>query len=897
MKQVKKPGIILIALLLLIFIMPDYVSLAQDRHLNLIPLPQKVEFSGGKFTFSPGYMVYLLHPDDSAVLFPVNQFFREVKAKFGFYPQYNESMKKSAIVIGERGWEKKFDKLTETDTSALKKCGQEGYILKVSPKRLILAANTDTGVFYGIQTLNQLIRANALENAIPCVTIVDWPALKYRGWQDDISRGPIPGLAYLKEEIRKMSAFKMNAFTLYTENVFKLKCHPDIAPDDGITAEEIKTLSEYARKYHVELIGNFQAFGHFGKILEKPAYSHLAETPKIISPAFPGTYKLLGDIIGEIATAYDSKLFNINCDEVFGLGSGPAKTMVDTMGLAGLYAWHINKLADILKPYHKTIMMWGDIARDYPDIIQRLPKDIIVLLWAYQAAPSFRAYIEPFKKAGLTFWICPGVSCWNRIFPDLKTAEINIAHFVRDGYEMEAQGMLNTTWDDDGENLFGMNWFPLAWGAECAWKPVISEDDSAGLDEKYYTFTRSFDPVFFGSKTSVAEQIIQLSNLRKHSSAGNLSDGAFWQPMIGKKSHLSSPERHISDALSLEQESSALIRSFEEMKNKVKYNKKTIDYLIFAAKRAEFMARKNELRYQLNDPVLRKRLRADEVIRRLSGLANVLKELKKQYIILWNRENMPWWLDKNLAKYDRLTEDLKNTPYHIFIHSDTAYFSSIRRITLKSLLPADKIFYTLDGSDPDTSSAVYAGMFTINKPGTVKARSFSGGRLNPVFIKNMFVYRGPVKNITLSSAYAKRYGAHGVVSLVDSVYGTKNFHDGNWLGFEGKDFEATLEFKQPLMIDTITVTFLQNSSSWILFPEWVAFYVSEDGENYIPVGKIENSIPWKKQGTYIEPFTCVPGNKEIRYVRIHARNTGTLPAWHKTAGGKAWVFTDEIMLK
>src|SRR5206468_8632377 len=123
------------------------------------------------------------------------------------------------------------------------------YILSVTPTEIRIASHSSAGKFYGVQTLKQLIRANCTDNSIPCCKITDWPALQYRGWQDDISRGPIPTMDFLKREIRTLSEFKLNVMTLYTEHVFKLQKHPMIAPPDGISAEEIKELSEYAKKY------------------------------------------------------------------------------------------------------------------------------------------------------------------------------------------------------------------------------------------------------------------------------------------------------------------------------------------------------------------------------------------------------------------------------------------------------------------------------------------------------------------------------------------------------------------------------------------------------------------------------------------------------------------------
>jgi hexosaminidase len=75
--------------------------------------------------------------------------------------------------------------------------------------------------------------------------------------------------------------------------------------------------------------------------------------------------------------------------------------------------------------------------------------------------------------------VAPGVSCWRNVYPDLNTAKINIFNFVRDGYKHKASGVLNTTWDDDGFNLFQNNWHGLAWGAEVSWKapdPKLSEE-------------------------------------------------------------------------------------------------------------------------------------------------------------------------------------------------------------------------------------------------------------------------------------------------------------------------------------------------------------------------------------------------------------------------------------
>ena len=863
---------------------------------RFIPTPQQVTRGEGMFRITAERLMYITEADDTTLLFPANLFIREVKNDLQFEPEYTLDVKKASILMGYRGWSKKFDKLTAPLAGDLKACGEEGYVLQVTPERIVLVANSDAGIFYGVMTLNQLVRGNRRGDAIPAVTIVDRPALRWRAWQDDISRGPIPTLDFLKEEVRTMAGMKMNAFTLYTEHVFRLKSHPDIAPPDGITAEEIRELSRFAKKYHVELIGNFQAFGHFRKILEKPAYRHLAETPSVISPAFEETYRLLEDILGEIAQAYDSRYFIINCDEVFGLGSGPAKTMVDTMGLAGVYAYHINLIAKILRKYHKIPMMWGDIAKNHPEIIPLLPDSIIVLPWAYHAAPSFREYIEPFRKDSLPFWVCPGVSCWNRIFPSLTTAEVNISHFVRDGHALGGEGMLNTTWDDDGENFFNYNWLPLGWGAECAWHPVTGGDTL--MQRRYDRFVGAWDPLFFGAAAGVTRAMLRLDSLKFHPSSGGLRDAAFWQPMIDEDYDTRNTALLLNDAMALEKEAAAVMRELQRAGEKVVLHREALGFLDFSVRRVLYLARKNALRYRLNDPAERSLLNASMVTRNLHALASQLGALKADYERLWKVENRPWWLDTILARYDRAIRDLNDTPYHLFIQPDDSLFAERRTVTIISLFPHGEILYTLDGSDPDSSSLVYRGPFVVDSTVVVKARfrNPSPGGV-PVFAKKIFVYKGPVKEIRLEHPYSQRYTAGGVVGLVDGVHGSENFRDGHWMGFVGEDMVAILQLKKPVIIDTVKAEFLQQQHSWILFPSRMEVYLSQDGKEWQPFCRHENDIPGNIPGTLIRTFSCYGIPREAQYVKVVAKNVGTLPAWHPAAGGKAWVFVDEIEIK
>ena len=154
-----------------------------------------------------------------------------------------------------------------------------------------------------------------------------------------------------------------------------------------------------------------------------------------------------------------------------------------------------------------------------------------------------------------------------------------------------------------------------------------------------------------------------------------------------------------------------------------------------------------------------------------------------------------------------------------------------------------------------------------------------------------------MQKITLQYPYAERYNGGGAVGLVDGLYGSKDFRDGRWMGFEGHDLAAVLELEKPQSVDTVSARFLQQSRSWILFPEYVVFAVSADGKTWDTLCRVKNDVPGQAAGTLIHTFSCSAGAKNIRFVRVTAKNTGTLPSWHPAAGGKAWIFIDEISIK
>ncbi len=117
-----------------------------------------------------------------------------------------------------------------------------------------------------------------------------------------------------------------------------------------------------------------------------------------------------------------------------------------------------------------------------------------------------------------------------------------------------------------------------------------------------------------------------------------------------------------------------------------------------------------------------------------------------------------------------------------------------------------------------------------------------------------------------------------------------------WLGFEGTDMEAVIDLEKPTPVSEVTVRFLQRQGSWVFFPEKVEVFVSDDGVDFDKLGETENRQPGKSSEASIQAFT-VASKVNARYVKVIATNIKKCPDWHAGAGGKAWIFVDEVVVR
>ena len=664
---------------------------AQDTNsqVQVIPRPRTITTTKDRFEFSRDARIVLANKSSSDNKFAVEDFINDARDAMKLTLRRGGGGKHN-ILVGELDQPQILRALKKTGLAIPSALDGEGYVLTVDRNQIIVAGQTEAGTFYGLQTLKQLVRGEGAQAYVPGVQITDWPAMRWRAVSDDISRGPVPTVEYIKRQLRTMAAFKLNMHSFYMEHTFSSRTHPLIGPAGGsLTPEEIQELVAYARSYHIELVPEQQTFGHLHKALKLEKYNELAEVPygDVLSPQQEGSYKLIADWYRELDQVFPGKFFHIGADETFELGEGQSREAARQKGVGAVYFEHLNKVREVLKPYNRRLMFWGDIALSHPELIGQIPKDMIVMNWTYGPRDSFVSRIKPFKDAGLEQFVCPGAGNWNQIFPNVDSATKNIVNFVRDGQAANALGMMNTTWDDDGETLFEMTWHGIVLGAAASWQKRELDEDA---------FNQDFDWAFFRNDGHQFIEAVKTLGSVNTTLGVSPTDELFWRDPFN--SGFQSQARTLNAKtkqmrLAVENADESLLKNGERAQR----NRSMISSMRFAARRFDHLGRRMQVMEKFSQDYweaylnLGDRRKAGRLRNYWGNIYNSLREMAEELVILkeeyrkqWLAENRPYWLDSVLARYDRAIND--------WLRKSKALEEAVRVYNTTSILPDPEEF-------------------------------------------------------------------------------------------------------------------------------------------------------------------------------------------------------------
>ncbi len=279
---------------------------------------------------------------------------------------------------------------------------EEGYTLHVTPKQIRIGAKTETGAFYALQTLLQLISNTEGVRSIPCLTVEDAPRFPYRGVMLDVSRN-FQSKEFILKQLDAMSRFKINRLHFHlTDGAgwrLEIKKYPRLtefaawrpyrnwqewwaadrhyceisdprACGGYYTREDIREIVEYARKRHITVIPEIEMPGHSEEVLA--AYPELSCTgePYTASEFCPGNeqvFQFLEDVLTEVMELFPSEYIHIGGDEA---GKGAWRTCpacqarMRAEGLADveeLQSYFIHRIEVFLNRHGRRLLGWDEI--------------------------------------------------------------------------------------------------------------------------------------------------------------------------------------------------------------------------------------------------------------------------------------------------------------------------------------------------------------------------------------------------------------------------------------------------------------------------------------------------------------------------------------------------------
>lgn len=530
----------------------------------------------------------------------------------------------------------------------IQKAGEQGYVLNISRKQISIASAGVSGLFYGLNTLRQIMQGR---NSLPVMKIVDYPSMQYRGVHYDISSGQMPyidALLNLSDTLAYES--KANVLELYIEGgAFKWKTYPDIASKEGITPLEARRLFEHARANMMEVRPMMQVLGHFG-IGNRPEYQkYMVRVPSsntTVDVRNPEAVKFVSNLVDEICISFPAKYLNVDVTEID--DEGYRITGTDNKELPDLLVKYISELNDVTMKHGTRLMVAqcqlgaeGHL-NGLGSRIDKLPEGVAV--GSYYTAEFYGGWEHDYpllQKLNIDYF----VNCWidshARIMPYVGHAMDFSDITIKRGLQYGAVGSVSTEWGDAGNyHLPGVTVYPFMYHCASAWA-------GANLDREY--FNQAFTRIMFGiNDDSVSRGITIAGNINGRplkirntegivetpSYSGNSTLGWYYNEFFNNP--FTDPEiKRIADLKEMGDDiykaGSESVKIFEKAKKKAVRNSNILDQLLFAAQNYEAMGRKLQILNRYNDASISRLDVAKELIK----LADTYEKLKGEFRRLW----------------------------------------------------------------------------------------------------------------------------------------------------------------------------------------------------------------------------------------------------------------------
>jgi len=518
--------------LLLVVSMGSCQKEGSKKTTGLLPAPQKIEFKEDiSISTEKLKTICLVAEAGDKARFTADLLRDEISRLFNYSPELQyihsyEDLSLPAVILGIPSDDPGFSDFCSGLPIPLED-NEESYVLDIKEDIIMISGGGEPGLFYGVQTLIQLMEEAQWENgSLQGMLIQDWPEMKHRmvhyNYFFHLDR-----YEYIKESIKKLAKYKVNGIVFEFEDQFQYQTHPVIAAPTAFTPGQVKELTLFAQKYHIDIIPLVQGFGHAAYILKHEEFKQLREDPEIYQSFCPlkeETYELIFDMFDETIEATPGvKYFHIGGDEVYVMGECPlCQEKKKEIGELGLYLTWLNRVNDFMEEHNRTIIFWDDMPlkkaglyqstyNEIPDeefdslwatgsarldsVINLFPRDNVFMRWNYRLARDKGniSTLDWYKKHDFNRMIATAVIGNWPLIPDYDRMPENIWSFTTLGAEKDVPGVLCTAWGDDSGNHFEVYWMGFLATAEFAW----SSGSPATVDRYWEKYIRRF----FGPNT------------------------------------------------------------------------------------------------------------------------------------------------------------------------------------------------------------------------------------------------------------------------------------------------------------------------------------------------------------------------------------------------------------
>ena len=200
---------------------------------------------------------------------------------------------------------------------------REAYSLNIGRSGVSIRARSSAGVYYGVQTLLQMVERDANGNArLPYANVHDWPEFAYRGTLMDAgSEGPMLTFEEVEKQIDFLAKWKDNQYFFYSEGNIEMRGYPLLNPKARFTQQQIREIVAYARERHIDVIPAVEMYGHLHDLFRIEKYSDLADFPHggRLNPSSEKAHAMLEDWANQLEELFPSKFVDIGFDETWSL--------------------------------------------------------------------------------------------------------------------------------------------------------------------------------------------------------------------------------------------------------------------------------------------------------------------------------------------------------------------------------------------------------------------------------------------------------------------------------------------------------------------------------------------------------------------------------------------------